>query len=372
MDTYGYGRRRLSATVEPFNNNDSTVNWGTSNPNVVTVTDGVLTAVGVGSATVYATTGNFVSDQTTPDLKASVSVTVGQALYKKATFIPTSAEAANQADDCLTSGSVTVSSTGSYSNDKEALQLSGGKTATITVSGYAGMKITGIDLVMSSNGNAGTGSLTVTAGSTQIYEIETAAFSDATWNGAYDALACDIYKDSTDYVVSGSETIVFEFSATVNSLYIHSVSLRYLDYSLEQWCENFLTQITCDGGNPGSITDDSNWDDLGIAFLDLDEDLRDIAANANADKTSASVIEQAMARYDLILRKYGIGTGTGQHEDFIGRFGVGKVNGPLNASRISFDSNSNGSTAIIIVVSLVSITSLGVLLVIKRKRGLTK
>ena len=365
MDTYGYGRRRLSATVEPFNNNDPSVTWGTSDSSVVTVADGVLTAVGVGTTTVYATTGNYVSDQATPDLKASVSVTVYQALYEKATFVPTSTSAASQTDDYLAGGSVTLSSTGSYNNDKSALQLAGGKEATFTISGYEGMKITGIDLVMSSNGNAGTGSMTVTAGTTDICEIETAGFDDATWNGAYDALPCDIYKDSTDYVVDDGEDIVFSFSATVNSLYIHSISVRYLDYSLEKWCEDFLDQITCDGSS--AITDDSNWDDLGLEFLDLSEDLRGIAASATADKNSDNVIERAMARYDLILRKYGIGTGAGQHDDFIERFGEGKINGLINPIGSLIMKNSNTTIIVVVVVGIAAMAIGGYFLLRKKK-----
>ena len=373
MDTYGYGRRKLVATVEPFNANDTSVTWGTSDESVVTIADGVLSPVAVGTATVFATTGNYVNDATTPDLKASVLVTVTQALYKKATFVPTSSSAASQSDDYLAGGSVSFTTGGSFDNEKSAIQIASGKSARFTISGYVGMKITGIDMVVCSNGAAGTGSLTVTAGSTDILEIETAAFSDASWNGAYDANMCGLYKDCTDYIVQNAETIVFEFAATVNSLYIQSVSVRYLDYSLEQWCTKFLSQITCTGAtqeNPnGAITSDTNWDDLGLEFLDLDPDLIDIAKTANANKDSSNVIEQAMARYDLILRKYGIGNGAGQHDDFIGRFSEGGAN--YNSSNVSFFETNNGgsNTSIIItVISVLSLTALGGFFFIKKRK----
>lgn len=366
MDTYGYGRRRLIATVEPFNANDKTVTWGTSDSSVVTIADGVLTAVGTGTTTVYATTANYVSDAETPDLKASVTVNVTEALYKKATFVPTSTSAATQTDDYLPAGSVSLSasSAGSWNNDKSAIQLTSGKDVTFTISGYAGMKISGIDIIVSSNGAAGSGSLSVTGGTTNIFEIETAPFSDPTWNGAYDANPCDLYRATTEYVVGSGETVEFSFSATANSLYVHSVAIRYLDYSLEQWCESFLSTITCDGS--GAITDDSKWDDLGIEFLDLDEDLRNIAAEATANKDSSNVIEQAMARYDLIIRKYG----TSAHDDYIGRFGEGKINGPLDSARtILGNINGNASTvAIIIVVSAITLTSIGGYFFIRRRK----
>lgn len=366
MDTYGYGRRRLIATVEPFNANDKTVTWGTSDSSVATIADGVLTAVGTGTTTVYATTVNYVSDAETPNLKASVTVNVTEALYKKATFVPTSTSAATQTDDYLPSGSVSLSasSAGTWNTDKSAIQLAGGKDVTFTISGYEGMKISGIDIIVSSNGAAGSGSLSVTGGTTNIFEIATAPFSDPTWNGAYDANPCDLYRATTEYVVGSGETVKFSFSATANSLYVHSVAIRYLDASLEQWCESFLSTITCDGS--GAITDDSKWDDLGIEFLDLDEDLRKIAAEATANKDSSNVIEQAMARYDLIIRKYG----TSAHDDFIGRFGEGKINGPLNSgSAILGNVVGNASTvAIIIVVSAITLTSIGGYFFIRRRK----
>lgn len=370
MDTYGYGRRRLIATVEPFNANDKTVTWGTSDSSVVTIADGVLTAVGVGTTTIYATTVNYVSDVETPDLKASVTVNVTEALYKKATFVPTSTSAATQTDDYLPDGSVSLSasSAGTFDNDKHAIQLAGGKDVTFTISGYEGMKISGIDIIVSSNGAAGSGSLSVTGGTTSIFEIETATFSDPTWNGAYDANPCDLYRATTEYVVGSGETVKFSFSATANSLYVHSVAIRYLDYSLEQWCENFLAQITCSGGTPGSITDDSNWDDLGIAFLELDESLQSIAKNATANKDSESVIEQAMARYDLIIRKYGIGTGSGQHDEFIGRFGVGTVNGPLNSYKMLLSGSSAATTIVVIVISSIAAVAIGGYFFFRRRK----
>lgn len=357
MDTYNYGRRRLNATVEPFNANDKTVTWGTSDDSVVTIDNGILTAKGVGTTTVYATTANFVSDILTPELKASVTVRVTEALYKKATFVPTSTSDATQTDDCLPGGSVSLSasSAGSWNDGKSAIQLTSGKDVTFTISGYQGMKISGVDLIVSSNGNAGGGALSVTAGTTNIFTISSATFDDPTWNGAYDSNPCDLYRATTEYVVGSGETVKFSFSATANSLYVHSVAIRYLDYSLEQWCESFLSTITCDGVD--SITDDSQWDALGIEFLDLDEDLRNIAAEATANKDSSNVIEQAMARYDLIIRKYG----TSAHDDFIGRFGEGKINGPLNSSSAILGNivGNPNTVAIVVVVAIILVTCIG-------------
>lgn len=52
------GTDTITATVTPADTTDA-VQWSTSNPNVVTVENGAITAVGIGNATVTATCGNF-------------------------------------------------------------------------------------------------------------------------------------------------------------------------------------------------------------------------------------------------------------------------------------------------------------------------
>ena len=47
----------LTATVLPANASDKTVTWSSSNENVITVNDGVLTSVNIGSATIIASSG---------------------------------------------------------------------------------------------------------------------------------------------------------------------------------------------------------------------------------------------------------------------------------------------------------------------------
>ena len=49
----------LEAFVKPFNATNQTVRWSSSNTNVATVADGVVTAVAAGTATITATAGNY-------------------------------------------------------------------------------------------------------------------------------------------------------------------------------------------------------------------------------------------------------------------------------------------------------------------------
>jgi len=80
-------------------------------------------------------------------------------------------------------------------------------------------------------------------------------------------------------------------------------------------------------------------------------------------ETSQSVAE-AIARYDYIIAKYG----ESSYTNFINR----TITPIAGAPYVIPTTNTNSSTIIIVVVALTSITSIGVLLVIKRKRSLVK
>lgn len=79
---------RLSATVSPSNATNKSINWSSSNSNVATVNNGVVTAVGNGSATITATAADgsgkrascsvTVNIPTTPSNVETVNITGGQ------------------------------------------------------------------------------------------------------------------------------------------------------------------------------------------------------------------------------------------------------------------------------------------------------
>lgn len=74
--TVGDAALTLSATVAPSNASNKTVTWTTSDESVATVADGVVTAVGAGTATITATATNGTSDDTSDDQTATCAVTV--------------------------------------------------------------------------------------------------------------------------------------------------------------------------------------------------------------------------------------------------------------------------------------------------------
>ena len=69
------GTATLTATVEPADAGDKTVTWTSSNESVATVADGVVTAVGAGSATITAKAGEFEATCAVTVAGANVPVT---------------------------------------------------------------------------------------------------------------------------------------------------------------------------------------------------------------------------------------------------------------------------------------------------------
>ena len=128
------GTDTLVATVSPNNVEDDTVFWGSSDKDVAVVSDGIVTAVAVGSCTITATCG-------TKHASASVIVAVATLLSISAAYTQTGT--IYNIDDLsaiLTAGTLVVTATWSNSTTSvvpnEDVTLSGSLTAgasTITV-----------------------------------------------------------------------------------------------------------------------------------------------------------------------------------------------------------------------------------------------
>lgn len=101
-----------------------------------------------------------------------------------------------------------------------------------------------------------------------------------------------------------------------------------------------------------TLQDADHW--LGLAGTE-----QEILAAASASETGTDV-EKAMARYDYLVAKYGL-------TNFIER------TVSASARTINFvNSNNNTSTIIIVIVSVVSLTTLGALIMIKRRKTTDK
>ena len=104
---------------------------------------------------------------------------------------------------------------------------------TLTLSGYAGQKITGLTLSMKSNTNKGAGYLDVKAGTKQLAAIGSpssgVSFSNAAWHGSWSTSYVDVVVSLLDdtYIIQDGEDVVIVIGATVKSLYCQSFTLTY-------------------------------------------------------------------------------------------------------------------------------------------------
>ena len=76
---------------------------------------------------------------------------------------------------------------------------------TLTLSGFAGMKLTGLTLSMKSNKSAGSGYLDVKAGKTQLATIGSSSsgvpFNNAAWHGSYSTSYVNVNVTLTSHTV---------------------------------------------------------------------------------------------------------------------------------------------------------------------------
>ena len=134
----------------------------------------------------------------------------------------------------VTSGVAPNGSTATYSSTYNTkCQLTGGKSMTLTLSGYDGMTIKGLTLSMKSNKSAGAGSLSMMIGTSTVASIADAAFNDASWNGAFTTSYVPVTPTVTETEVGATKTIVITISASANSLYCESFTIDYTNPSSE-------------------------------------------------------------------------------------------------------------------------------------------
>lgn len=194
----------------------------TASPLVITTlsSDGTTALVNGTSYNIQIKAVNAIGDGTATASTAATPTTVATV-----TYTVSSISAVTTSGTAPSGSNVTYSQT--YTNAKS--QLTSSNSATLTLTGFGGYKITGIVLNMHSNTSAGAGSLSVVAGSTTIYSIPAATnFSDAQWNGAWSTSYTNLSsKTPTVYAIRNGENIVINILATTSSLYIASYAITY-------------------------------------------------------------------------------------------------------------------------------------------------
>ncbi len=131
------------------------------------------------------------------------------------------------------SGTVPSGSSASYSQTYSTKgQITSGKNAILTLSGYDGKVITGITLNMKSNGSSGGGSFTAVAGSTNLANTS-GGFNSWYDNDSYGTSYRDVHVSLTNdtHITGTGENITLTITGSTNSLYINSYTITYGDPS---------------------------------------------------------------------------------------------------------------------------------------------
>ena len=135
---------------------------------------------------------------------------------------------------------------------------------------------------------------------------------------------------------------------------------------VEMYGQYFLDTVSCSGTGLSDSTTSEQWNAVKSQYQNMHTDYQGDVWTTIADSdTSASKVAQAMARYDYIVlyKQY-------DHEDFINRKdSPNKTDYNLALSRFAFpNENKETSITVIVLVSILSISSISVLLIVKRRK----
>lgn len=191
-------------------------------------------------------------------------------------------------------------------------------------------------------------------------------YSDFTTHDLLDGVFTGGY--GSNITVRDAGTYAFFFDTITHNLHITKEEYIYAD----EWAASFLSSVTCSGGESGSIVSDG-WSTVSGTYAALDPEVKavfeSIPTHGNIDGCD---IEKAIARYDFILIKYGIGSTLPKHPDFIGRFSAGGVNEnvPTAGALNSVFGFNNETTPIVLVVitAVISLTTLGGLFYFRKRK----
>ena len=320
--------RQLTATVSPVDADDKSVTWTSSNPSAVTVDqNGLLTGVAAGSSTITVTTNDG-------GLTATFAATVKTLSYG------------------------TLEAPLSPEEAREVLDLTG--------SAYSAEKLYVKGVVYSSSYNSNYSNYTIWLKN-----------SDGSENQYFELYATEIDSSfTTDYTAQNAlkdlEVVCYGYGQVYSSIYElnykdddHPTVLK-INYSAATFAAALLseTKATCDAYTEDTDYDtqkaalEAIWESLEPKYDTLLDSEKLILAEAERDE-KGNQIEQAMARYDFLAGKYEL-------ENFItGRSPMAFVNSNID---LSINAQDNNTMIIVIAIAATSVLSLGLLLVLKKKK----
>ncbi len=354
MSVYVSQSKAVSVTYTPASASDKELNWSSSNDGVAAVdNDGVVTGVAVGEAIITA-------QKTIGGVSVERTITVN-VLNNVASHHGTQSDPFDVADAVnVARGIFTKDPDGNPISLENEYYVKGLVTAHVT---RTTSKVT---LWMGDNAsqtNKDNGGFEVYQ-CNKIYSTDIATF----YNGKDSAYVANDFPEGSTLLVKSKFT---EYNGTPETVNGQSDIIWSDMIEARKFAEGFNSafEAVCDGDGNSDVDDlTAAWSLQKTAFEALEESSQNYLKAAEAKTTaSATPLELFAAKYEYIGGKYQ--TQLGLEFDFLNRNPQPIAGAPYVIPTIN---SKNTSTIVIVVVALTSITSIGVLLVIKRKRSLVK
>lgn len=360
----------LSATVEPSNATNMALTWSSSNSSVASVNGNVVTAHVAGTATIRATAHNGVYGECT------VTVTGGSG-EQTITQYELVTDGVRVGDKVIIAAQPDWNSTTTYVLTKTTISTYYLAATEATVSNRI-LNVpndtplwtvggTSNAFTFSNNGDYLYGKKN--GSYTNIYANGTATTANNTWsilaNGSNTGF--DMYSPENVYIQYAIYNSTHEFKGYTgpNSncpINFYKEVTKTTDiYTSEEFATDFLSSITCNNNGESAPTLTRSWSELASLYSAVEDDHKSTLCNAAADE-NGTIVEQAMARYDFLCRKYS------EFNNFIGRSSANASNSISNMVYKSLF----GDKALVIALSIVSGVVAGafILITLKKKRAI--
>lgn len=341
----------LSVTASPSGANNS-VNWSSSNTDVALVSNGVVSGISEGSATITATS------TVAPSVFATATITVNQVSEETTTYVFTTNNwnATNGGTGSnwysgkaglgyLNNGvQVSTGVTGAYANSPRTFDSLQSVTITYCTNPSAGAGTINVFAVTSSTAAAQSGTRVGTSQSVTSSGGNTSR--TLTYNA--DGIGDEVYIQI--YVTTSTNSIYIQQAAVVTG----SESTVDPQQEATTWANAFLTQTNngCALQNYSSLS--SVWAGLAADYAEMSAAAKMILELAAAD-AEGNAVEHAKARYLIIVGKYAL-------DDFI----IGSENSGVSPSQLYVPVET--SAFLIFAFSAFALSSLAALICFKYHR----
>ena len=326
----------LSATVLPSNATYPALTWTSSNSTVCSVSGKAIYAHIAGTATIKATAKNGVYGE------CQVTVTGGTGI-QTVTQYELATDGIDAGDKVIIAAQPNWQSTTTYVLTKTIKSNYYLTPMTATVSDGVlnvteGMPLwtvggSGLALTFENDGDYLYGKKNVTSTKTyyNIYANGTASTSGNTWSITHNGYntGFDMHTDEGLYLEYYDAYTEFTGYSGPNNNYpinFYKEVTKTIDiYTSDEFAADFLDSITCNNNGATAPTLTRSWAELETLYTGVDSYHKEALRYADANE-NGTIVEQAMARYDFLCRKYS------QFNNFINRASANpsNSNNPLN------------------------------------------